>query len=389
MGNGIQMGKIKKSASTIRHTFLKYLPPCFIVCITGCILIKKLTNTLSQFYYNMNAYQNNSMIGLNTFSSVLLSILSEMWIVLIPLWTIFCVIITGRIFYAKELDEPVSKLFEASEKISSDDLDFTLKSEKNNELGELCSAFDNMRKSLIHSNYEMWRSIEERKRLSAAFSHDLRTPLTVLRGYTEFMQKYGDTMSDEKRCEIVDKMYSQIIRLEKYTQKMNNVQKLEDITPNPQETDTEHFFTELEESGRILADSKEFSADFSIDSQSVNIDRDIFCEVYENLVSNASRYAKSKISAKISLKGSLLTLTVSDDGIGFVGDSAENAAKPFYRDDKDSSVHFGLGLYICSILCRKCGGNLTIGNSQPGGCVTASFSIDISPPIKHCQTFRQ
>ena len=378
MGNGVQMGKMKKSRSKIRNTFLKYLPPCFIACVAGCLLIKEIAESVSSLYYSLSITQHGDTIVSNRFDSTIFRMLSEMWIVLVPLWTMLCVIVTGKIFYDHELEEPVSKLFEASEKIGNDDLDFTLESKKNNELGELCMAFDNMRKSLIESDYQMWRSIEERKRLSSAFSHDLRTPLTVLRGYTEFMQKYGDTMSDEKRNEIVGKMYSQIIRLEKYTQKMNAVQKLEDIIPKPKKIAAEHFFSELEESGRILADDKEFTADFAVECEHISIDCDIFCEVYENLVSNASRYAKSHISASAELKGSMLILIVSDDGIGFSGEFAENAAKPFYRDDRDSATHFGLGLYICSLLCRKCGGNLSIVSSDSGGIVKASFDTDIS-----------
>lgn len=50
-------------------------------------------------------------------------------------------------------------------------------------MGALCASFEEMRRALWENNRVMWRQMEERKRLNAAFAHDLRTPLTVLRGY--------------------------------------------------------------------------------------------------------------------------------------------------------------------------------------------------------------
>ena len=55
------------------------------------------------------------------------------------------------------------------------------------ELGKLCQSFETMRASLEANSRALWDAVEERKRLNAAFSHDLRTPLTVLQGYSDFL----------------------------------------------------------------------------------------------------------------------------------------------------------------------------------------------------------
>ena len=68
-----------------------------------------------------------------------------------------------------------------------------------------------------------------------------------------------------------------------------------------------------------------------------------------------------------------MRISVSDDGKGFTESALENAEKPFFRDDKESDTHFGLGLYICRIICEKCGGKLQIANHEGGGKVTAEF----------------
>lgn len=57
------------------------------------------------------------------------------------------------------------------------------------ELGQLCAAFETMRKELLKSNQELWRQAEERKRLNAVSSHDLRNPITVLKGTVKLLRQ--------------------------------------------------------------------------------------------------------------------------------------------------------------------------------------------------------
>ena len=102
-------------------------------------------------------------------------------------------------------------------------------------MGQLCSSFEKMRISLSENNSRMWRSMEERKRLNAAFAHDLRTPLTVLRGYTDLLSQYlpQDKIPKDKVMSTVNTMSGHITRLENYVISMNTLQKLEDIEINP------------------------------------------------------------------------------------------------------------------------------------------------------------
>ena len=72
-----------------------------------------------------------------------------------------------------------------------------------------------------------------------------------------------------------------------------------------------------------------------------------------------------------------MTIVVSDDGKGFSEEAIRKAWLPFYRAGNDNDKeHFGLGLYICKLLCRKNGGDITIENNENGGGrVTAGFSV--------------
>ena len=75
-----------------------------------------------------------------------------------------------------------------------------------------------------------------------------------------------------------------------------------------------------------------------------------------------------------TLSGDVLKIVVKDDGNGFTEQALKNAVQPFFRDEREpDKLHFGLGLYICKIICEKCGGTLKIENHENGGKVTAEF----------------
>jgi len=112
----------------------------------------------------------------------------EVWS--IPVFFGLCIILSALLFYQNKLKKPIEILNRASEKIAGRDLEFHINYDSKDEMGRLCSSFETMRASLEENNREMWRSMEERKRLNAAFSHDLRTPLTVIRGYSDFLKSY-------------------------------------------------------------------------------------------------------------------------------------------------------------------------------------------------------
>lgn len=383
------MGKVKKQS--LKWSFAKYITPCVVVTMMGILIIGHGTNYLQDWYYISHSpemgeefrkyaivdFYNYKLFNVEVAEhkeTFIYWLISNAQVVLIPLWALFCVGATGMIFYNRELKKPIDRLMDASKKISENQLDFEIKYEKQNELGQLCTAFDNMRQALYENNREMWHSLEERKRLNSAFSHDLRTPLTVLKGYNDFLEKYIGQVSEDKINEILSKMNSQINRLESYTYKMSALQKLEDIVPDINEVQADVLKENFSESGKYICKDKHFSLCFQSDVNNLFIDSELVMEVYENILSNAERYADDYVRAYVFIAENLLKIVVYDDGRGFTEKALQLAKDPFYRDDKEqNSMHFGLGLYICRIICEKCGGSIDISNAKNGGKVTAIF----------------
>ncbi len=289
---------------------------------------------------------------------------------------IIAIIITSILVYKNELQKPFAILNDAANHIKNDNLDFTVSYDKENEFHDLCVSFDKMRMALKENYMEAWRQAEERKRINSAFAHDLRTPLTVLKGQSDMLLKYSSQMSAEKISGTADMMKRHIERMETYVETMNSLQRLEDIEiiKNPV------FIQSIEEQLQITSASiikdKELIFDVNLSrSCQVRIDLSAVMQVCENLLVNASRYAKSKILMSIDVQDDIFMIEVSDDGNGFTDKELLYATRPFYKSDtKTQSDHLGMGLHICEIICEKHGGYLKLQNDN-GAKITAAFQM--------------
>lgn len=103
-------------------------------------------------------------------------------------------------------------------------------------------------------------------------------------------------------------------------------------------------------------------------------DKEVILEVIENLLSNAFRYAKTKVEMEVFFTSSELQIRIKDDGVGFTVDK-QKATELFYQQNvKDSLKHSGMGMYISRLYCEKHGGQLLIENEkQSGAVITAVF----------------
>ncbi|NLO85938.1 MAG: hypothetical protein GX096_11020 [Clostridiales bacterium] len=180
-------------------------------------------------------------------------------------------------------------------------------------------------------------------------------------------------MSPEKVVETMHIMQAHIVRLENYVQKMNSLQKLEDIEIQKMPVSKAEIISMLKDSAEIVCEGKTLvfkTAD--VGTGAVMVDLSLMQQVYENILPNALRYARNKIN--IHLTSDPFAITISDDGCGFSDEDLRNATNPFYRSaGQNDGQHFGMGLNICKILCERHGGSLTLSNQQGGATVKAKF----------------
>ena len=281
----------------------------------------------------------------------------------------------AAVYYRKKLREPITQLQNGVERIQEDNLDFHIEYDSDDELGRLCCSMEKMRRELRQKHKALWESLEQRKLLNASVSHDLRTPITVLKGYLDYLEKNipQDKLTEDMLFDTVSSMQGAVNRLELYVESVRDIEKIENIEIEKRSENVRLLLYELRSNVRQLAGDKEIIISNDITVDKIQIDKSVFFRILENLLQNALRYAEKQVSINLSHKKDFLILTVKDDGKGFSAADLEKATTVFYSNDKEKQ-HFGIGLSVCKILCEKHGGLLYVGNQkEKGACVTAKL----------------
>ena len=196
----------------------------------------------------------------------------------------------------------------------------------------------------------------------------------------------------------LSRLESYTLRIEQYVEVMGSIQRLEQMPVCKKEVSCAVLLEELEETARLLAPKLKVSVcagekaadtvpgqhpeiyDSAPGQQSgtgtVLLDYGLFLTVAENLLGNAARFAESEIAIRLGIRDSFLTLSVRDDGPGYPNALVQDGPKPFGKMKEDAE-HFGMGLYVCRMICMKHGGTLTLKNVQGhGAAATAVFQIN-------------
>ena len=137
----------------------------------------------------------------------------------------------AAVYYRRKLRTPIAQLQNGVEKIQEDDLDFCMDYEGGDELGQLCRSMEKMRRELRQKHRALWEALEQRKLLNASVAHDLRTPLTVLKGYLDYLEKNAaqDRLTEEMLLDTLSSMQGAVARLEQYVECVRDIERIESI----------------------------------------------------------------------------------------------------------------------------------------------------------------
>lgn len=292
-------------------------------------------------------------------------------------YIIIASVIVAKFYYKLKLQTPLEDLKNGMHYISEQNLDFQIKYRSEDELGKLCDTFEHMRNEVYKSNRKMWDMLQERKALTASISHDLRTPITVINGYLDYLEKSmekGILTNDVLRTTLQN-MAGATGRLHRYVDCVNDIQKIEDIEIKKDFYDLKIFISEITQGFSLLAEQhkKQLEVQDLSKTLQVQTDRDILCKVLENVFDNALRFANDKIWLTIEETEHCVSFVIQDDGIGFTPEELSSAASFFYGSPTNGG-NFGIGLSISKILCEKLGGVLYLRNRPEHG---ASVTIKI------------
>lgn len=278
-------------------------------------------------------------------------------------------LLAGNIYYKIKLKKPLEILKNGISNITAGNLDFSINYSCNDELGLLCGAVEKMVQELIDDKKRIWLLLDDRRTINASISHDLGTPITVIKGYLEFLKKNisEQNISYNLLIETLDNMNQATSRMEGYIESVRNIQRIDDIEIVLKEENLTEIFMELQSDLKKLAEkyNKELIITNHLDKV-VCIDKIQFFRIIENIVINSLGYAERLVIVGTSQVNNYLRICVKDDGFGFSPEDIENATKLFYTKNRNKK-NMGLGLYISKLLCEKQGGKLFVKNSKTGG----------------------
>ena len=396
MGDGIPMGKKIRNLS-IRKTILLYMATALIISfflsaeiaiLAGHMqtavwrkywdeneLLELLEHYGTQYVINGLRPSAYKMTPSDRFISELCDFL-QTYAVLVLSMTGSCAAVF--LFYKNKLKHPIAELALASKTISENNLDFHVTYENQDEMGTLCREFEHMRAQLAENNLALWKTIEEERALRAAISHDIRSPLSVLKGYHEMLTDYlpAENIDKDHAMKMLAECGKQLDRMDVFVDTMRKMNSLESRALKPDEITADMLASEIGSESVILQkDSGRQILLHTVLVQGVFCgDKELIWEVVENLLSNALRYARNEVTVTLSVTHSECRISIADDGSGFPK-SMENLTEAFYSQNaKDSLKHAGMGMYISRLYCEKHGGAILLENAAQGGAsVTAVF----------------
>lgn len=263
--------------------------------------------------------------------------------------------------------KPLNKLEEATDEIRQGNLDFSVQTARKDEFGRVMNAFDTMRGELKHSIDQQMLYEENRKELIASISHDLKTPITSIKGYVEGIRD-GVANDEEKMDQYLSVIYNKSNDLDKLIDDLFLFSKL-DLNRVPFDFITvpaKRFFEDSGDEIRMDMSKQGFEVNFDndlSDDMTISVDQQQFKRVITNIVSNAVKYSldKKRIDIRVSATESLITLAIRDYGKGIDPEALERIFEKFYRVDPARNMDVGgsgLGLAIAKQIIDRHKGHI-------------------------------
>lgn len=263
---------------------------------------------------------------------------------------------------------PLVKLKKATQNIKEGNLDFVLDVEGNDEFSELCQDFEEMRRRLKESTEEKNLIEKENKELISNISHDLKTPITAVKGYIEgIMDGVADT--PEKMDRYVRTIYNKTNEMDHLINELTFYSKIDTnrIPYTFGKLNVEDYFADCAEEVGLELETRGIElvyANYVEDNVQVIADGEQIRRVIHNIISNAIKYMdkpKGIIQIRVKDVGDFIQVEIEDNGKGIAAKDLPSIFDRFYRTDvsrNSSKGGSGIGLSIVKKILEDHGGKV-------------------------------
>lgn len=313
--------------------------------------------------------------------------LPQINILLLILLIIFCLIsiITITLIWAKKISKELNPLLEASEEIGKQNLDFQVKKSNIQEFNVILDSLEKMKVGLSESLRTNWREEEKKRNQISALSHDIKTPLSIIKGNSELL---GETNLTEEQQTYLNYIRKNTSRIDKYIQTLMLVNKSNQANElNFTQIRAKEFVENIEKLATEFTSTYKlnFLEDISYKNDFLIVDLKNFERAFLNILSNAEENSpkNSTIKLLISSKNDNLQISILDQGHGFTGEDLLYATDQFYQGDKSrhSKENYGIGLFVAEQIIKMHGGSLILENRTD----ECRAKVSILLPVKNTQ----
>ena len=326
---------------------------------------------------------------LSVYGIDVMNLTNEIKILLIDaLFCMICIlVITGIIlgfWLISGISSPIENLTKATKNIRDGNLDFEVKVEGVQEIQELCKDFEEMRVKLKLANEEKLEADRQNRELISNISHDLKTPITAVKGYVEgIMDGVADT--PEKMDRYIRTIYNKANEMDRLINELTFYSKINTnrIPYNFNKVNVREYFEDAAEELEydLTAKNVEFEYQNAVAPEVMVIaDVEQMRRVINNIVGNSVKYMdkeEKKISLHIRDAGDEIEVSITDNGKGIPSKDIGNIFNRFYRADTSRNSGqggSGIGLSIVKKIMEDHGGRVW-AESKEGEGTTMTFSL--------------
>lgn len=272
---------------------------------------------------------------------------------------------------------PIKKLQVATKNIKEGNLDFTIDYDEQDEMGDLCRNFEEMRKRLKESTEEKMAAEKENRALISNIAHDLKTPITAVKGYSEgILDGVADT--PEKQERYIRTIYNKANEMDRLLNELTLYSKIDTnrIPYNFKKINVSEYFNDcIEEIGLDLETRGIGLTYFNYADEDIVIiaDPEQLMRVINNIVTNAIKYMdkqKGQINVRIKDVGDFIQVEIEDNGKGISARDLPYIFDRFYRTDSSrnsSTGGSGIGLSIVKKIIEDHGGKIWATSKEKTG----------------------
>lgn len=303
----------------------------------------------------------------------------EIILIFLFLVVFIVLLVVNAAILGRRLKKELKPLLGVVDQIQKKELEFDMEYSTVREFNQVLIALNDMKLALSQSLKKAWESEQMRKSHILALAHDIRTPLTIMKGNAELIREETEL---EPIYEDASLICGNIDKIERYIKLLIEATKSEFTVSKNNETHTlAPFLNRIIKETKDLCKTKgmELVTTVSHQNETIFVDQELITRAIMNIIKNAIEHSSSatKICASFVYEEGILQVSIEDFGSGFSEEALNNATKQFYTDRKErSNENYGLGLYIASEVAKAYEGTIEFFNkSDEGAIVSISFML--------------